>query len=291
MTTTHNGIEYKKPTVVLLNESGIGAAEVAARTCYDSFEGSDNPVVKDFPIAVESYELDPQEYNWNDYKNSLNKTEDSELLDRLAWAYHHHSILEHSTLSFYISGTSRGVLQEHSRHRIQAISVRSTRYTMSEVLYSFIANYYYGKKAWFIKRICDLDMFVTTGDYNQLEASAIYDKLQFHIKAIGKDEFLRLCLTKDNIEKVHEIHDSVKLFEALVAGKKKRNAGDSFKHIVTDNWKVDLVVSFNIRSLKNYFDLRDSGAAWFQIQWLAEAMKAVTPLKYLKLIDKNYKDK
>jgi thymidylate synthase (FAD) len=75
----------------------------------------------------------------------------------------------------------------------------------------------------------------------------------------------------------------------LENGKKKRNVGDGFKHIVSDNWKVDMVVTFNIRSLKNYFDLRDSGAAWFQIQWLAEAMKEVTPIKYLKLIDKKYK--
>ena len=51
-----------------------------------------------------------------------------------------------------------------------------------------------------------------------------------------------------------------------------------------------MVVTFNIRSLKNYFDLRDSGAAWFQIQWLAEEMKKVTPKKYLKLIDKKYRD-
>jgi thymidylate synthase (FAD) len=84
--------------------------------------------------------------------------------------------------------------------------------------------------------------------------------------------------------------DAPALFAALEAGKKKRNVGDGFKHIVSDNWKVDMVVTFNIRSLKNYFDLRDSGAAWFQIQWLAEEMKKVTPVKYLKLIDKKYKD-
>ena len=51
-----------------------------------------------------------------------------------------------------------------------------------------------------------------------------------------------------------------------------------------------MVVTFNIRSLKNYFDLRDSGAAWFQIQWLAQGMKDATPKKYLKLIDKKFKD-
>ena len=57
-----------------------------------------------------------------------------------------------------------------------------------------------------------------------------------------------------------------------------------------DNWKTDIVMTINLRSLKNFFDLRDSGAAWFQIQWLAQAMKEATPQKYLKLIDKKYKN-
>ena len=29
--------EYEKPKVTLLQESGLGVAEIAARTCYDSF--------------------------------------------------------------------------------------------------------------------------------------------------------------------------------------------------------------------------------------------------------------
>ncbi|HFB54019.1 MAG TPA: FAD-dependent thymidylate synthase, partial [Sulfurimonas autotrophica] len=76
------------------------------------------------------------------------------------------------------------------------------------------------------------------------------------------------------------------LYEALQNGKKKRNVGDAFKHIVTDNWKVDMVVTFNLRSLKNYFTLRESGAAYFQIRWLAQEMMKVTPKKYLDLIIK-----
>jgi len=50
--------------------------------------------------------------------------------------------------------------------------------------------------------------------------------------------------------------------------------------------KVDMVVTFNLRSLKNYFVLRDSGAAYFQIRWLAQEMMKVTPQKYLDLIIK-----
>ena len=80
--------------------------------------------------------------------------------------------------------------------------------------------------------------------------------------------------------------NSEMLFNALEEGKKKRNVGDAFKHVVTDNFKVDMVVTFNLRSLKNYFTLRDSGAAYFQIRWLAQEMMRKTPSKYLDLIIK-----
>ena len=111
------GIEYSKPEVVLLQDTGIGVAEAAARTCYDSFENSENEVIQ----SIENQMPD------NGMCDSINSIEDSNLLDDLAWTYFHHSILEHANLSFLVRGTSRGVLQEHARHRIQAISVRSTR--------------------------------------------------------------------------------------------------------------------------------------------------------------------
>ena len=40
------GIKYVKPEVILMQDTGIGVAEVAARTCYDSFENSENEAVK-----------------------------------------------------------------------------------------------------------------------------------------------------------------------------------------------------------------------------------------------------
>ena len=72
--------------------------------------------------------------------DAVNNIDDSDLLSNLAWVHHHHSIIEHATLSYLIQGTSRGVLQEHARHRLQAISVRSTRYTMSSVINAFVAS-------------------------------------------------------------------------------------------------------------------------------------------------------
>jgi len=270
------GIKYSKPEVVLLQDTGIGVAESAARTCYDSFENSENEVIKNIEHTLPNQEM----------CDELNSIEESNLLDDLAWTYFHHSILEHANLSFLIRGTSRGVLQEHARHRIQAISVRSTRYTMSSLINAFVASQASGGKEFFIEKILSFDMFVTTDKYyNAIEISAIYEKLSYQAKIV--EDFYSISVAKSSLGFIEEFsNDSQALFEALQNGKKKRNVGDAFKHIISDNVKVDMVVTFNLRSLKNYFTLRDSGAAFFQIRWLAQEMMRVTPKKYLDLIIK-----
>ena len=268
------GIEYTRPEVVLVQDTGIGVAESAARTCYDSFENSESEVIQQLQDTL------PDE----DMCQKLNDIEDSSLLDDLAWTYFHHSILEHANLSYIIRGTSRGVLQEHARHRIQAISVRSTRYTMSSIINAFVASQ--DDKDFFIEKILSFDMFVTSNkEYNTIEISAMYDKLYYQKSVV--EEFYELSVAKSSLGYLEEFKGNPSaLFEALEGGKKKRNVGDAFKHIITDNVKVDMVVTFNLRSLKNYFTLRDSGAAYFQIRWLAQEMMRVTPAKYLNLIIK-----
>ena len=270
------GIEYSKPEVVLLQDTGIGVAESAARTCYDSFTNSENDVIKNIEHSMPDASM----------CDEINDIEESALLDDLAWTYFHHSILEHANLSFLVRGTSRGVLQEHARHRIQAISVRSTRYTMSGIINAFVASKHGGDKQFFIQKVQEFDMFVTTNPaYNSLEIGGMYDKLDYQSKVV--DDFHSIAVSKSSIPFIAQHQGNPQaLYEALQSGKKKRNVGDAFKHIITDNVKVDMVVTFNLRSLKNYFTLRDSGAAFFQIRWLAQEMMRVTPKKYLDLIIK-----
>ena len=276
-----NGIVYTRPEVVLLQDTGIGVAETAARTCYDSFENSENEAIRSLRDTLP----DPS------MKTTLNTLEHSQLLDDLAWTYFHHSRLEHANLSYLVRGTSRGVLQEHARHRIQAISVRSTRYTMSGIINAFVASLHGGGKEFFVNTVLGYDMFVTADrEYNRLEIATMYDKLLFQKERV--EDFYAISVAKSSLPLLEEFADKPQeLYDALQAGKKKRNVGDAFKHIITDNIKVDMVVTFNLRSLKNYFSLRDSGAAYFQIRWLAEEMKKATPKKYLDLIVKNKEDK
>jgi len=278
MTQEKYHIAYTLPEVSLLQETGLGVAEIAARTCYDSFEHSENACIRNAPETLDT--------------EAINAIDTSELLSQLAWVHHHHSIIEHAVLSYLIKGTSRGVLQEHARHRIQAISVRSTRYTMSDIINAFVAALESNDaRTFFIETVDALDMLVVADKaYRAVEIGAMFDKLRFQYDAMGRETFIETAVAKSSLPLLtaHK-GDANALYEALQCGKKKRNVGDAFKHIVTDNWKVDMVVTFNIRSLKNYFDLRDSGAAWFQIRWLAQEMKRVTPEKYLRLIDKAYK--
>ncbi|MBL0708222.1 MAG: FAD-dependent thymidylate synthase [Sulfurimonas sp.] len=268
------GIEYFKPEVVLVQDTGIGVAETAARTCYDSFSSSENKSIN----YIQNHLPDAK------MCDDINSIEDSTLLKDLSWTYFHHSILEHANLSFLVRGTSRAVLQEHARHRIQAISVRSTRYTMGSIINAFVASQ--GDKEFFIDKILSFDMFVTCDKtYNTIEIASMFEKLAYQQTKV--EDFNSIAVAKSSLVFLEEFSgDSDELFKTLQSGKKKRNVGDAFKHIITDNVKVDMLVTFNLRSLKNYFTLRDSGAAFFQIRWLAQEMIRVTPSKYLDLIVK-----
>jgi len=284
-------IKYSYPEVTLLQDTGIGVAEYAARTCYDSFDSSENMSIQQVNSILNGGVEIGEDLEY--YIEESNNIKQSDLLYSLSHTYFHHSILEHANLSFLIKGTSRGVLQEIARHRIQAISVRSTRYTMSSVINAFTAATAANADTatsdnidFFVDKFLELDMLVTTQvEYNKIEATAVYNKLKYQQDILTKEEYYKLAVAKSSMIYLQEDLSSEELFKKLQSGKSKKNVGDNFKHIVTDNWKVDLVTTMNVRALKNFYKLRDSGAAYFQIQALAKIMKEKTPKKYMNLIE------
>ena len=296
-----NGILYSLPEVTLLQDTGLGVAELAGRTAYDSFHLSENPAIVNFNHTVNDtkYLGTPANDKLQEiYLNKVNDITGSKLLESLAWVHHHHSVLELVNLQFLIKGTSRGVLQEHARHRMQSLTVKSTRYTLSNIFNAFVSTHiHYNEislptaKGEFNRLLKELDLFVIQDPvYIKIETDAIYDKLS-HQALISINNIYESMLSKEGLAITSRWRDlgCDNLFEKLQKAKKKRNAADSFKHIVTDNFKVDMIVSFNLRSLKNYFDLRESNSAWFQIRWLAQEMIKATPRKYLSLILKRDK--
>ena len=293
------GINYRKPSVYLFGESGLGVSEYAGRTAYNSFNKSENNSIRVLKELVEADNKNEQSVDLILHKDNniikerisdLKSVEQSDLLEQLAHVYHHDSVLEHISLSYLVKDTSRGVLQEHARHRIQSITVQSTRYTMYSVINAYIASR--NNINAFYDLIKPLKMFIITDEVEKLEIDQLFAKLSFQENQIGIDEFLSISLSNDNIAYIGNLTDGVsasEIYENLQKNKQKRNVGDNFKWVVTDNWCVDLVFTMNLRSLRNYLKLRDSGSAYFQIRELAKAVVNVTPQKYLDLISKKYK--
>ncbi len=91
-------------TITLLNHTPLVICSNAIRTCWQSFDKSDNGGEKD-----------------------------KELIDRVGNKFKHASTLEHLVYTFYIKGISRALLQELARHRMASLSVKSTRYTLKEL--------------------------------------------------------------------------------------------------------------------------------------------------------------
>ena len=90
--------------ITLLHYTPLNVCAHAIRTCWQSFDKSDEGGEKD-----------------------------KALIDRVGNKYKHASTMEHLVYTFYIRGISRALLQELARHRLASPSVKSTRYTLKEL--------------------------------------------------------------------------------------------------------------------------------------------------------------
>jgi thymidylate synthase (FAD) len=283
------GIKYKIPKVYLLDYTNLFVSEFNARTCYNSFNKSEHKEIQELINNINEGKEDflPKEID------ELNK-KGSELLYQLSHVYFHESTLEHITLNFWIKDFSRGVLQELSRHRIASPSVQSTRYTLNEILNYFNIAYKTNNENYFIEKMLTINPFVFADEeFIILESKQIFDKLKSHLNRIGFDKFIKLSVPKSNIEKFNSTNDINEL-EQILFSKNKRNVGDPFKYIITDNFSVMEGFTINLRSLKNLLNLRLSDSAYWQFELLAfkiyELLLNNLP-KYLELVEnKNHKN-
>ena len=276
-------------SATLLTVDGYGIAEYAARTAYQSFDSSENKIVRDMPIVIE----DSGSETFKASLTKLDKIKYSKLLEDLVWAHHHESILEHIIARYHII-TNRGVLQEWSRTRIgMSQTVQSSRYTMSKVINAYCAFQYAGTGmiGAFTDKCLSFDMLAIEDEEMQIaHFRNIYDQLAL---AQRNNVFsINDILVKSSIAHLEDIKGSnfEDIFVYLENQKKKRNAGDKIKFIVSDIWKVELVTTFNLRGLKTMYGLRASGAAWEPYRLLAEEMYSVLPEKYQRLIVKPRKE-
>ncbi len=90
--------------ITLMHHTPLEVCAHAIRTCWQSFDKSDDGGEKD-----------------------------KALIDRVGNKYKHASTMEHLVYTFYVQGISRALLQELARHRVASLSVKSTRYTLKEL--------------------------------------------------------------------------------------------------------------------------------------------------------------
>ena len=100
-----------KMMVQLIAHMHLSNCVIAGRTCWDSFHKGG-----DYSISTDNV-----------------TKEDKAFLNRIINKHKHGSISEHLVYTFKISGISRALLQEFSRHRIASLSVKSSRYTLKEL--------------------------------------------------------------------------------------------------------------------------------------------------------------
>ena len=106
--------------IKLINNSPLSILVTAIRTCWDSGDKSDSNYIE-FPTGYNN----PRIY----VLGNLDKKLINAVIKK-----NHTSTLEHLWYNFSIEGISRLVLQELARHRMATLSVKSTRYTLKELM-------------------------------------------------------------------------------------------------------------------------------------------------------------
>jgi thymidylate synthase (FAD) len=188
--------------VKLMHHTPLDVCAHAIRTCWQSFDKSDEGGEKD-----------------------------KALIDRVGNKYKHASTLEHLVYTFYISGISRALLQELARHRMASLSVKSTRYTLKELKDSepFNENDFESASKFIvltnneivdsasIKALNNLQAILKKGISNDIAKYALPEcyktELTWTINARSLQNFLTLRSSKSALWEIREL--AHKLYNAL----------------------------------------------------------------------------
>lgn len=239
----------------LLQHSELAITAGAARTCWSSQDKSDSQVLAVCDCCSTAYQQDEhQTLECPDCESEdftlqvVCGQKDKELIDRIGNKYKHASILEHQTYTFYLSGISRALLQEQSRHRMASPSVKSTRYTLKE-----------------LKEEESFEKPYTTWDKDNtkhFDIEAARERASKYLVFTGNDKVDRYSIyALENLRKV--IQDGI--------------SNDIAKYCLPESYKVELTWSVNARGLQNFLKLRSDKAALWEIRNLAYAIFEALP--------------
>lgn len=156
----------------------------------------------------------------------------------------HDSPTEHVTFTFAIEGVSRALLAQFTRHRIASYSVKSQRY-VSEAMFEYILP---------------------------PEVEAVPEAKEIFIKAMERDmeDYNRIAdiLTEKHYKAM--LDSGMEEKAAKTAAKKK--AIEDARFVLPNACETKMVVTMNVRSLKNFFAHRCCERAQWEIRALADEM-------------------
>ncbi len=200
--------------VKLLNYTPLEVADIAICKCYGNEPHSDNEKAK-------------------------------ARINRVANVSKHASTIEHLYYNFDIDGISRACLQEVARHRVASYTVKSSRYTLSEL-----------KK----ERKFHINDLSTDGRV----------RVEKYVRLIGNTEIdMSIALSLEMLR--FFVSDGI--------------PNDVAKYCMPEAYKTSLVMSINARSLQNFLELRLSKHALKEIQDLAKALFEEIPSEHKFLFE------
>ena len=234
-------------TVTLNHHTPLYLASDGARTCWSSQDKSDTSDCMHDLFHWEHDQLSDNEFiaKWG-IVPSLDLEigpKDLALLDRVGNQFHHGSILEHISFNFFIDGISRACLQEISRHRVASLSVKSSRYTISEL-----------RKE---------EPFTEYTDMNDQE-----------YLPTGRERAEKyLVMTTDERVNRYSILALDNLRDLVATGM----SNDLSKYAIPEAYRTQLTWTINLRSLQNFLSLRTDRKALPEIQHLANLIYQALP--------------
>ena len=148
----------------------------------------------------------------------------------------HSSVLEHITFNFKIEGISRLCLQELVRHRLASYTVESTRYTLPNN-----------------NKLYDINTkFLEIKQNKNITYSKELDKLIELFKPYV------VFYNDMSLEEKAELINVVNMFFTNKRHNLYNNhlSNDKLKYFIPESWRTNLVISINIRSLRNLLQFK-----------------------------------
>lgn len=189
----------------------------------------------------------------------------------------HESPFEHVSFTFAISGISRACSHQLVRHRLASYSQRSQRY-VSEHGFGYVVPPE-------VKKNKQLLLYY---DNCMDEISLNYEKLKYNIarQKIRKywiDNGIEIDEIPDNMVSIEEgikITNEFKDENPVLFNKIMKEAAEDARFVLPNACETQLIMTMNVRSLWNFFNLRCCNRAQWEIRELAWKMRDILVSRY-----------